>query len=107
MMNLGSLAWPKSQLPEAMTALATASRLPIVARDNAADSAVERVAARLGLEAEAVDANYSDVETALSGAGPAFIEVGGDQMIALVRGGRDRLGGGESRRGAHGGRLVF
>jgi len=89
--DLRSLGWAKSQVAEAIAALADASRLPIALRDNAGNFEVERVAARLGLEAEPVEANYSDVEAVLEGGGPALIKLDDDKLIALVRARGDRV----------------
>src|SRR6185369_14299431 len=77
------LVWPKARAAEMVAALAAVSRLPVTVRDNVGVTDIERIAARLDLEAEAVGASYASVEDALKVAGPALVRLD-DELVALV-----------------------
>jgi len=96
MRNVRNLAWPASQLGEAIGALVRKSGL-------AADSVelpnpssfrsqpgrwIEAAVERLGLEAEEVGALYGEVGRMISTAGPALLRVPGAQSFLAVLGGK-------------------
>jgi ATP-binding cassette subfamily B protein len=92
MIALRLASWPRSKAAEATLALARAAGLPVARRGASGSAAapsapddleIERVAARLGLEAEPVGAAYTDIEAMLAAAGPALIRLG-DELVALV-----------------------
>jgi ATP-binding cassette subfamily B protein len=94
--NLDNLAWPVSQLGEAINALARKSGLAADAaelpnpsnRSQQFGQWIEAAAERLNLEAEEVGALYGEVERMISTAGPALLRVPGEQAFLAVLGGR-------------------
>src|SRR5690242_3387357 len=82
--DLGLLVWPKARAAEMVGALAAVSRLPVATRDNVGVTDIERIAARLDLEAEAVGASYASVDDTLKVAGPALVRLDDDELVALV-----------------------
>lgn len=108
MSDLSALAWPLSGLGEATLALARRRGLsprlemempapPALLEQGGRDAVgrwIQAVADWAGLEAEAVEAPYPEVETLVRGAGPALVRLpdgGGARFLALVRGGRRRV----------------
>ena len=113
--DLESLCWPVARLGEALQALGKASgfslaavelielsRAPCVIAERAGDLDDPRLtpwvgaaAARLGLEAEPVEATYPDVETMVCGCAPALLGIAGASgtgFLALLPGKPQRLG---------------
>jgi len=96
MPNLHNLAWPSSQLGEAISALARKSGLSARAVElpNPSSSRqrpgqwIEAAAERLGLEAEEVGALYGEVERMISTAGPALLRLPDKQGFLAVLGGK-------------------
>jgi ATP-binding cassette, subfamily B, bacterial len=107
--------WPPDEIERALRALAREAGLPVrsvgprpagtgVDADEASRS-VELTADWLGLEAEAVDGTYAEIDRVVRGAGPALLRLeieGRVQLAALVRAGRFRA----SLAGPHGARRV-
>ncbi len=90
MTALTDLAWEGSRVEEAISAIANAARLPHQSRRPSAESSVdvERIARRLGLEAEPVDAALQDIEALVSAGGPALVAVGSQlepRLLGLLR----------------------
>lgn len=102
MTALDRALWPAARLSEALHALAAASglaaarggdaRIPAVASVDG--ETVDRAARALGVEAQAVQSPYADVERMLRGCGPALLRVphAGETRLLAVLGCRgDRL----------------
>ena len=112
--GLESLCWPVARLGEALQGLGKASefslaavdlnelsRAPCVIAERAGDLDDARLtpwvgaaAARLGLEAEPVEATYPEVETMVCGCAPALLGIAGasgTRFLALLPGKRQRL----------------
>ncbi len=94
--NVSDLAWPASQLGEAITALARKSGLSSheVELPNPSSSKprpgpwIEAAAERLGLEAEEVGALYGEVGRMITSAGPALLRLPGARGFLAVLGGK-------------------
>jgi ATP-binding cassette subfamily B protein len=116
--QLYAAGWPKSRLGELLENLARRAKLnshPInlpeppgelfSAGDQALDRWLDVAAAHLGLEAEPVDTNYSEVEQFLQSAGPAILQLPVELMddqrnetltsqplyLGLIRGGKKNV----------------
>ena len=111
--SLAQLAWPAARLAEAVEAIGQACGAPgkggpgvdsalsgrtpaaSVLRDPAALRGwIDLAAARLGLEAEPVDATYAEASRLLCEAGPAIVRLPGEgepSFLALLCGGGRRL----------------
>jgi ATP-binding cassette subfamily B protein len=92
---LTGLLWPADRLGEALQALARESGLEPRAEPpsgppapEALDSWMEAAAAGAGLEAEAVDTSYAEVEALIGRAAPALLRLPGEGFLALARSGR-------------------
>lgn len=105
-MTLASLSWPACRLGEAIDQLArqgglTPRRQEVPASPPAAAGGgrglgfwIEGAAARLGLEAEEVDASYAEVDGMIARAGPALLEIpgaGARSFLALLGGNGRRV----------------
>jgi ATP-binding cassette subfamily B protein len=97
MTNINELAWPASQLGEAMNALARKSGLAadVAELPNLSRAAAQRLgpwietaAERLGLEAEEVGAPYGEVERMILTAGPALLRIPGENSFLALLGRR-------------------
>jgi ATP-binding cassette subfamily B protein len=92
--NLSNLAWPASQLGEAMKALARniglvtdAAELPNPPSSRQRQGEwIEAAAERLSLEAEEVGALYGEVEPMISAAAPALLRLPGERGFLAVAG---------------------
>jgi ATP-binding cassette subfamily B protein len=83
MIDTSAIAWPCSRAAEGLALLARSARLPC--RSNpptpASDAGVDEEvliassAAALGLEAEAIDASFGEIENLLRSAGPAVLRI--------------------------------
>jgi ATP-binding cassette subfamily B protein len=107
MSDLDALTWPVAQLGEAIATLGRSSGLVPRAREFSASPAdlaqegaealgawIETAAAWLGLEAEAVETPYTEVEQLVRAAGPALLRlpgVGEPRFLALLSGRRRRV----------------
>lgn len=100
MTHPASIYWPAARAAEGLALLARASGLRV--RDSehpqarpglALDVEIPRAAAAAGLEAEAVDASYTEAEALLRAAAPAIIRVHDDGLVMLgkCRGRRVRV----------------
>ncbi|MBV8550002.1 MAG: ATP-binding cassette domain-containing protein [Acidobacteriaceae bacterium] len=87
--ELGSLCWPASQLPQAITELARQAGLSTNELDlpppNRMESGVwiEWAAKRLGLEAEPLETSLRDLERDLAAAAPAVLQLSDQQFLAV------------------------
>jgi ATP-binding cassette subfamily B protein len=106
MTSVTSLCWPALRAAEGLELLARASGLPTKARPagsapeaSLAEDRVAAAAASLGLEVEAVDTSFGDVDAFLRSAGPAVVRVDSDavMMLAGSRGRKARLIGPDHR----------
>lgn len=97
MARINDLAWPASQLGEAMNALARRSSLgadvaelpnPSRAAAHRPGAWIEAAAERLGLEAEEVGALYGAVERMILTSGPALLRLPGENMFLALLGHR-------------------
>ncbi len=96
MTNLNNLAWPASQLGEAINALARKSGLATDAaelpnpsnRSQQFGQWIEAAAEKLGLEAEEVGALYGEVERMILTAGPALLRLPDESKFLAVLGGK-------------------
>ncbi len=104
MQALLALAWPVERLGEALETVAQHSGLPLrqrdippppegLGRDGTAEPGLwlETAAAWLGLEAESVEAPYTEVGRLVRGAGPALLRLpgaGSPYFLALLKGTR-------------------
>ena len=102
-LNIHSLAWPVSRLGEALEILAQKTgfssnppELPLPpkhfeqADNQAIGQWLERAATRLGLETEAVESPYTEVEQMVQRAGPALLRLPGFEsphFLVLLKGG--------------------
>lgn len=97
--QLAAVTWPGAQLGEALQALARQNNLPLRPVEipvdlawpsndrEALDRQVEATAAWLGIEAESIEAPYTDIEPLLSGAAPALLylpDQDGERLLALT-----------------------
>jgi ATP-binding cassette subfamily B protein len=96
---LDAALWPAARFGEALDALATASGLAAPRVEGAAsarlpleDDGVDRAARARGVDAQAVQAAYAEVEPMLRGCGPALLRVarGREERLLAVLGGRGR-----------------
>jgi ATP-binding cassette subfamily B protein len=97
---LDAVLWPAARLSEALDALAAASGLasrregsaPAPSLGRVDDEGVDRAARALGVEAQAVQSAYADVERMLRGCGPALLRIpgGGETRLLAVLGCRGR-----------------
>jgi len=78
--------WPSTRIAEAIEQLARASGLArdLHAQPGTASGSMESIALRLGLEAQAVETPYPDLESQLPRMAPAIIQIG-DSFLLLVR----------------------
>ena len=90
-MNAGSLYWPASRAAEGLELLARSAKLPIRSSQRGPrgasarlDEELPRAAARLGLDAETIDASLAEIDGVLRGAGPAVLRMGADALVMLV-----------------------
>lgn len=106
-MRTSPLAWRREQLAEGLDLLVSMSRLRLnrastdgnsgadgSVRHATSDVPIDQLVAALGLEAECVHATYGEVDSMLSGAGPAVVQVGGgdaDQYLLLLGCRRSRM----------------
>lgn len=99
MTALDAALWPAARVAEAVDALTTASGLAARRGGDLAaahlplnDDGVDRAARALGVEAQAVQAAYGEVEPMLRGCGPALLRInrGGDEGLLAVLGERGR-----------------
>jgi ATP-binding cassette subfamily B protein len=103
--RLADLGWPAARLGEALAALGPRSGFGVRPVETEAPPGglavegserlgpwLEATAARLGLEAEPVEAPYAEVGPLLRGAGPALVRLPGSppRFLALLAGGRGR-----------------
>ena len=101
--QLAALAWPGSRLGEALQALARQNNLPLRPVEipvdmtfpsndlEALDRQVEATATWLGIEAESIEAPYTEIEPLLLGAAPALLylpDKDGERLLAMA--GRQR-----------------
>ncbi|MGO9114649.1 MAG: ATP-binding cassette domain-containing protein [Thermoguttaceae bacterium] len=102
--TLTELAWPAARLGEAMETLARRTGLAVPRGDAAApphslagtggeliDDWIEALAARLGLEAESVEAPHAEVRRLMTGAAPALLRLPGEsepRFLVLITGNR-------------------
>jgi ATP-binding cassette subfamily B protein len=102
--DLEAHAWPADRLGEALDALARQSGLgpraimtpspPEGLSGEALNAWLDRVAAGLGIEVEAVDAGYDELIATMRNAGPALVALRGERgpsFIALLRGAQRKL----------------
>jgi ATP-binding cassette subfamily B protein len=87
----GAMTWPVARAAEGLELLARSARLPLqvfptgtATAGTVAEHDVPAAAARLGLEAEAVDTAVSDVEALVRLAAPAVLRLGSDALLMLV-----------------------
>lgn len=94
MSDVAALCWPARRTSEGLELLARAAGFPHRANQRAfeseahaidPDALLKSAAARLGLEADAVDASFGETEPVLRAAGPAVIRIGPDAFVFLVR----------------------
>jgi ATP-binding cassette, subfamily B, bacterial len=97
-MSEAALYWPMSRSAEGLELLARAAKLPLhlsqaAVRDGRGplNEPLSRTAARMGLEAEAVNASFAEIPGLLRSAGPAALRVGVDALVFIVRGGGRRV----------------
>lgn len=86
-MTAASLCWSVVDAAEALELLARAAGLPVRTAGGGSAQRGEPLpsaAARLGLDAEAINASYVEVRSLLRSAGPAVIRVGLDQLLIVV-----------------------
>jgi ATP-binding cassette subfamily B protein len=100
--ELDACVWPARLAAEALEAVAHHSGLPVQRRDSASPldvsggpehvaQSLDFAAAALGLEVEAVEARFADVERCVRGIGPALLRVGEGEaggLLAVSVGGR-------------------
>lgn len=89
-----SMVWPPSQVHDAVAALARARGLAPATVSMQTDAAIDTLAAAMGVEAEPIEACYSDIETLLTQAGGALLQVtvaGIAGWILVVNSGRHHL----------------
>src|SRR5688500_10233340 len=92
-MSDATLYWPASRAAEGLELLARAAGIATHPRQAPAahrapatcEEALLPAAAALGLEIEAVETSFGDVDGLLRSAGPAVIRIDGDALIMLVR----------------------
>lgn len=72
---LTGMIWPQSRIQDAVAALARARRLDAVAVDTQSNAEVGSLAAAMGLEAEAVEACYGEIEGFLARANGALLSI--------------------------------
>ena len=94
MSGIAEICWPVQRAPEGLELLARAAGLPrrpthrsyeAEPGEENVDASLKNTAARLGLEVEAVDASFGEIDSLLRSAGPAIIRAGGDTVVMLVR----------------------
>jgi ATP-binding cassette subfamily B protein len=93
-MTESSLCWSVGDAAEALELLARAAKLRVRRTDSEQPRRGELLttaAARLGLDAEAVNISYAEVRGLLRSAGPAAIRVGIDQLLMIVGRSRNRI----------------
>jgi ATP-binding cassette, subfamily B, bacterial len=106
-LDIHSLAWPISRLGEALEILAQKTgfssnppELPLPpkhfeqADNQAIGQWLERASSRLGLEIEAVESSYTEVEKMVQRAGPAFLRLPGEGLphfLVLLKGGWSKI----------------
>ena len=93
MNGTAALSWPASRAAEGLELLARAAGIATHPRQTPAahrapatcEEALLPAAAALGLDVEAVETTFGDVDVLLRRAGPAVIRIDGDALIMLVR----------------------
>ena len=106
MTSVAALCWPALRAAEGLELLARASGLPtlVVPASDAHDASTAEdqlaaAAAALGLDVEAVDASFGEVDAFLRNAGPAVVRIDRDALVMLAgrRGRKLRLVGPDHR----------
>jgi ATP-binding cassette subfamily B protein len=93
-MDVAAVSWPAGRLAEGLELLARAAGFPHRASPRTfdaeagatdPDAALKSAGTRLGLDVDAIDASFGEIESVLRAAGPAVIRVGADAFVFLIK----------------------